>query len=355
MRKLVLLGGGYGNMRILLRLLPNSLPSDVEITLVDRTPFHSMKTEFYALAAGTASDHEIRVPFPEHDRLNIVNGEVTEIRPEDKQVLLDGGRIVDFDDLVIGLGCEDKYHGVPGAAEYTHSIQTIGNSRKTYQTLLGLPSGATVGVVGAGLSGIELASELRESRPDLAIKLFDRSPRILRDFPERMSDFVQKWFENNHVDVVANSNITKVEPELLYNHEETIPVDAVVWTAGIQPVSAVRSMDTESDKGGRLVVNQYHQLPQYSSVYVVGDCAALPFAPSAQLAEEQAEQIVKVLKMVWEGEPLPENMPEIKLKGFLGSLGKKQGFAYLADRTVTGRVARLLKSGVLWMYKWHNG
>lgn len=355
MRKLVLLGGGYGNMRILLRLLPSSLPQDVEIILIDRTPFHSMKTEFYALAAGTESDHEVRVDFPEHERLKIVNGEILEIGLEENCVFLDNGQRIEYDDLVIGLGCEDKYHSVPGADQYTFSIQTIGQSRQTYQALLGLPSNAVVGIVGAGLSGIELASELRESRQDLQIKLFDRSPRILRDFPERLSNFVKKWFDNHNVDVVSNSNITKVEPNLLYNHEDTIPVDAVVWTAGIQPVKPVRDLGLECDLSGRVVINQYHQLTASPKVYVVGDCAALPMAPSAQLAEEQAEQIVKVLKMSWKGEELPETMPEIKLKGFLGSLGKKQGFAYLADRTVTGRIARLMKSGVLWMYKWHNG
>ena len=355
MRKLVLLGGGYGNMRILLRLLPTNLPQDTEIIIIDRTPFHSMKTEFYALAAGTEADHEVRVPFPEHERLKVVNGEILEIGLQEKCIFMESGERVAYDDLVIGLGCEDKYHSVPGADEFTFSIQTIGKSRATYQALLGLPSGAVVGVVGAGLSGIELASELRESRSDLKIKLFDRSPRILRDFPERLSNFVKKWFENHNVDVVSNSNITKVEPNLLYNHEETIPVDAVVWTAGIQPVKPVRDLGLESDNSGRIVINQYHQLPNDEHVYVVGDCAALPMAPSAQLAEEQAEQIVKILKATWKGEPLPETMPEIKLKGFLGSLGKKQGFAYLADRTVTGRIARLMKSGVLWMYKWHNG
>lgn len=355
MRKLVLLGGGYGNMRILLRLLPNNLPLDIEITLIDRTPFHSMKTEFYALAAGTASDHEVRVAFPESDRLKMVHGEILEIGLEEKCIFMENGERVPYDDLVIGLGCEDKYHNVPGAAEYTYSIQTIGNARETFKTLLGLPSGAVVGVVGAGLSGIELASELRESRQDLQIKLFDRSPRILRDFPERLSNFVKKWFDNHNVDVVSNSNITKVEPNMLFNHEETIPVDAVVWTAGIQPVKPVRDLGLECDGSGRVIINQYHQLPNDEHVYIVGDCAALDMAPSAQLAEEQAEQIVKVLKSVWRNEPLPEKMPDIKLKGFLGSLGKKQGFAYLADRTVTGRIARLMKSGVLWMYKWHNG
>ncbi len=69
MRKLVLLGAGYGNMRILLRLLTKELPDDIEITLVDRTPFHSLKTEFYALAAGTVSDSMVRVPLPDHEQI----------------------------------------------------------------------------------------------------------------------------------------------------------------------------------------------------------------------------------------------------------------------------------------------
>lgn len=355
MRKLVLLGGGYGNMRVLLRLLPSNLPDDVEITLVDRAPFHSLKTEFYSLAAGTSADHNIRVAFPEGPKLKITYGEILEIDVDNKNVLLADGQAIGYDDLVIGLGCEDKYHDVPGADEFTYSIQTIGRSRDTYTKIGGLAAGSTVGIVGAGLSGIELASELRESRPDLKIKLFDRSTRVLRDFPERLSSYVQKWFDTNDVVVVSNSNITKVEPNKLYNHEEVIPVDVVVWTAGIQPAAPVRALPGEKDKSGRIILTQYHDLPSHENVFVVGDCASLPLAPSAQLAEEQAEQIVKVLQARWKNVALPEKMPEIKLKGFMGSLGKKQGFAYLADISVTGRIARLMKSGLLWMYKRHNG
>ncbi|MBX4340744.1 hypothetical protein K4G93_21700, partial [Mycobacterium tuberculosis] len=70
MKNLVILGGGYGGMRILHRLLPGQLPDDVQITLIDKNPYHCLKTEYYALAAGTISDHHIRVDFPEHERLN---------------------------------------------------------------------------------------------------------------------------------------------------------------------------------------------------------------------------------------------------------------------------------------------
>ena len=37
-------------MRIMSRILPNSIPEGYNVTLVDRMPFHGLKPEFYALA-----------------------------------------------------------------------------------------------------------------------------------------------------------------------------------------------------------------------------------------------------------------------------------------------------------------
>lgn len=354
MKKLVLLGGGYGNMRVLLRLLPNNLPTDTEIILIDRSPFHSLKTEFYALAAGTSTDKEVRVDFPESDRLKKVYGEIVRIDREEKRVYLQDGQSVEYDDLIVGLGCEDKYHGVPGAEEHTYSIQTIARSRHTFETLCGLAPGKTVAIIGAGLSGIELASELRESRSDLNIKLFDRSHRILRDFPEKLSGYIKSWFDKHNVEVIAKSNITRVEEGRLHNHDQVIEADAIVWTAGVQPVKIVREMEAEKDKFGRPIINEFYHLPDDENIFVIGDCASSDLPPTAQLAEEQAERVVKVLKSRWATGKNPEKLSDIKLKGFMGSLGKKQGFVNLGDATVTGRIARLMKSGLLWFYKKQN-
>ncbi|HHW7088571.1 TPA: NAD(P)/FAD-dependent oxidoreductase [Staphylococcus pseudintermedius] len=354
MKNLVLLGGGYGNMRIMSKILPDALPNDYNMTLIDRMPYHGLKTEFYALAAGSKSDKEVRVNFPQHDRIHTVYGEITDI-DLDNQIISVGQTKVDYDELVIGLGCEDKYHNVPGAKEYTYSIQTLHDARKTYHDISALPTNATVGIVGAGLSGIELASALRESRSDLKIYLYDRGERILNQFPEKLSNYVKKWFDQHDVTVVPNSDIVKVEPGILYNKETKNEHDLIVWTAGIQPVEIVRNLPVDLSRSNRVMVNQYHQIPTYPNVYVVGDCANLPHAPSAQLAEEQADQIAMVLTTLWKGKNLPEKMPEIKIQGFLGSLGEKKGFAYLMDTTVTGRLASILKSGVLWLYKYHNG
>lgn len=355
MKNLVILGGGYGGMKILNELLPNHLPEDWKITLVDRVPYHCLKTEFYALASGTICDTEVRVAFPEHPQLTVKYGEVIGVESKDKKILLKDDEPITYEELIIGLGCEDKYHGVPGAEEFTYSIQSIEKSRLTYSVLNNLPPGSTVGIVGAGLSGVELASELSESREDLQIKLFDRGEHILSAFPDRLSKYVENWFQKHNVEIINHSNITKVEENTLYNNDVAIHCDVIVWTAGIQANKIAQSLEGEKDRSGRLVITPHHHLPNDEHIFIVGDCASLPHAPSAQLAEGQAEQIVEVLKCRWKGVEPPAAFPPIKLKGVLGSLGKKQGFGMMADRAITGRVARLLKSGILWMYKYHNG
>nr|WP_295971899.1 NAD(P)/FAD-dependent oxidoreductase [uncultured Bacillus sp.] len=356
MKNLIILGGGYGGIKILDRLLSSKeLPDDLSITLIDRSAQQCFKTKFYALAAGSESDKNVRIDFPIHPKLNFIHSEITQIKLDENQVVITNGETVHFDYLVIGLGSEDKYQSVPGAKEFALSIQTVDSAIKTNKKLQSLPPGAVVSIVGAGLTGVELASELIESKRDIKLQIFDRGSYILSAFPEKLSVYVQNWFDNHGVEIINHANITRVAENTLYNHNELIHSDAIIWTAGIQPNQVVQELNVEKDSKGRILLTPYHQIPNYEHVYVVGDCASLPHAPSAQLAEGQAEQIAQVLLKELNSEPLTEALPPIKLKGMLGALGRKNGFGLVAEKFVTGRVARLLKSGVLWMYKYHRG
>jgi NADH dehydrogenase len=353
-RNVVILGGGYGGLRIIQRLLASSLPSDIQLTLIDRMPYHSLKTEYYALAAGTEPDSALRVSFPNDPRLLIKYGEISRIDPEQRQIYIEGEEVVPYDYLVIGLGCEDKYHGVPGAQEHTYSIQTMNKTRETFRALNNVKPYGKVTIVGGGLSGVELASELRESRPDLNIQIYDRGESILNPFPERLKKYVRTWFINHGIDLIHKANITKVEHNLLYNNDQAIETDAIVWTAGIQANKIVQKLPVEQDQMGRVLLSEHHYIPEYPEIFVVGDCASLAHAPSAQLAEAQGDQIALVLQATFHKEPLP-TLPRFKLKGVLGSLGKKHGFGLMGETTLLGRVPRVLKTGVLWMYKNHLG
>ncbi|MDO7907062.1 NAD(P)/FAD-dependent oxidoreductase [Paenibacillus sp. JX-17] len=356
MKKFVILGGGYGGLTIAKDLIEGFVPNDVEIVLVDRSPFQGLKTEYYALAAGTVSDHELRINFPKSDKLTRKFGEVRSIDLDNKHIHFENeGEPMSYDQLVIGLGCTDRFHNTPGAEEYSSTIQSFSSTRKTYLRLNEIQPYGTVHIVGGGLSGVEMAAELRESREDLNIKIMDRGERVLSAFPQRLSKYVHEWFKEHDVDAHSHVSISRVEPNAIYNREEKIYTDAVVWTAGIQPVKVVQDLQVAKDPQGRVVLNEYYQIPQYTDVYVVGDCASLPFSPSGQAAEVQGEQVAHIVRDLWKGHT-PHPHP-LKLRGTLGALGKKAGFGYgfMGNASLMGRVPRLLKSGVLWKSRRHFG
>ena len=353
MRKLVILGGGYGGLAIIQGLLDDHLPEDIEMVLVDRMPFQGLKTEYYALAAGTAADLELRVAFPKHPQLTIKYGEISSIDLEGKTVHMELAEDINYDFLIIALGCTDSYHGIEGAEQFTSSIQSFSNTRKTYLQLNDTKPYGQVNIIGGGLSGVEMAAELRESRPDLNISILDRHSRVLSSFPSKLSIYVEHWFQSHDVKTCGHISVARIENGAIYNGPEIIESDVTVWTAGIQPVRVVQDLQVAKDQGGRIILNAYSQIAEHPDVYVIGDCASLPLAPSAQAAGAQAEQVAEVIHSLWRGET-PKLHP-FHLKGTLGALGKKAGFGLMGKTAVMGRVPRLLKSGVLWMSRRHLG
>lgn len=353
MKKIVILGGGYGGLTIVNQLLEKDLPADTVLVLIDRMPYQGLKTEYYALASGTLSDKEIRVQFPVDPRLILKYGEVLSVDPVQKLVIFENDEPMSYDTLIIGLGCVDKYHEIPGAEQYSNSIQTLSGTRKTYQRVNDTNPYGQITIVGGGLSGVEMAAELRESRPDLNIRILDRGPSILSAFPDKLQEFVRDWMLSHEIELIPHVSLSRLEGNNLYNQQELILTDVTIWTAGIQPSPIVQQLQLPKDNQGRLIINEYHQIHDYTDIYVVGDCASLPFSPSGQAAEAQGEQIAQVIRAGWKQQQ-PKLGP-IKLKGVLGSLGKKSGFGVMGKRPITGLVPRALKSGVLWLSKHHFG
>ena len=353
MERLVILGGGYGGIKILTTILDEGIPDNVHITLIDKNPYHSLKTEFYTIAAGTSADKDVRIDFPDSEQINYVFSEIEQIDTENQQIILK--RAIDnieYDYLVIALGCEDNYHGIEGAKEYAESVQSFSKARYTGLAVGNLKAYGKVSVVGAGLSGIEVASEIRESRPDLNIRLLDRGNAVLSAFDPKIQNYVGEWFAKNDVEVLHGANVEYVEKDGVCNNGVCFVNDVTIWTAGVQPNYLVRDLPFPKDNQHKIVLNEFYQVPVQPNIYVVGDCASSTHSPSAQLAGQQGEQIAHVLLAVLQKNE-PKTPKVIKLKGALGSLGRSDGFGNMFQRSVTGLMPRLAKSGVLWLNKRH--
>lgn len=352
MKTIAIAGGGYGGYKILKQLLQKGISSDVKIVLIDKTPYHTLKTEFYALAAGSVSDKSIRMNFPTHEQVEFVCDVVTNIDLQEQTLTLGHSGNVNYDYLIIGLGSEDNYRNIRGAREFAYSVQTIENTRRTYEAVQNVPPNGQVTIVGAGLTGVELASEIKESRPDLRVRLLDRGKTILPSLPKKLQSYVTKWLRENDVEVIHEAQVEYIEHGAVCNDGICLLTDVAIWAGGIKPNVVLDTLNVEKDHYGRIVLNAYHQIPTYTNVYVVGDCAALPHAPSAQVAQIQGKQIVAVLHSVLHGKT-PKTPDEIVIKGAMGSLGKKEGFGTAYGVGVSGGIARLMKSGVLWIHKFN--
>jgi len=353
MKKLVILGGGYGGMKVLTGLLGITLPDDLQIIVVDKNPYHSYKTEFHTVVAGTAADIDVRANFPKHEQVHYEFGTVRKIDLDNNEIYFENmSKIVSYDYLVIAIGCEDAYHGIEGAEKYTESVQTFSKARHAGLAVGNLKAYGKLSIVGAGLSGIEVASEVRESRPDLNIRLLDRGGSVLKAFDPKVQAYVSDWFVKNDVEVLHYANVEYVEKDGVCNNGICYVNDVTIWTAGVQPHRLVRELPFKKDQYNKVVVNPFFQVPTHQHIYVIGDNASSVHSPSGQLAGQQGEQVAIVLGDVLLGKQ-PKRPKEIRLRGTLGSLGKSDGFGSMFQQSLTGLLPRLTKSGVLWLQKRH--
>lgn len=355
MKQIVVVGAGYAGISFFHTVL-SFIPEDVQITVIDRLPCHTIKPEYYALASGSLNERKVKAPFPVHERVTYIQDEIQELRIFNHEVVCTN-QTVKFDQLIFALGCVDNHFNVPWADEYTESIQTFDKAMKTRQKIDALHEEGHVVIIGGGLSGVEFASDLREQHPKLRITMLERSNQVLPTLPERIRNYVRQHLDDHHIDVMTDISVVMIDDKQVYYGAErkTLPYDVCVWTAGIMPHPLSNSLlaYSNADRMNRVAVKENYELPYYHNIFVIGDCAASEFAPSAQLAHIQGVQLGEFFLSEWyetEYKPAP-----IKLKGVLGYLGKKTGFGLVNDNVLLGKVPNVIKSGVLWMHKHHMG
>lgn len=149
--RLVVLGAGFGGLSFLRTLEKDPVSRALEVMLVDRNAYTTLVPELYAVAAGTADAGAVTVPIRLPER-RFRQAEVSGLDPASREVLLTSGRL-GYDYLVVALGSRNQFYGVLGAAEHTRTLRTLEEAMAVRQEIQHLPAGASVAVVGGGLTG----------------------------------------------------------------------------------------------------------------------------------------------------------------------------------------------------------
>src|SRR6202035_2978610 len=127
-------------------------------------------------------------------------------------------------------------------------------------------------------------------------------------------------------------------------HHFRIPCRTLVWTAGTVPSPLISSLPCAKERG-RIIVNQFLRVPNWPSVWAVGDCALVPdvrspgqfHPPTAQHAMREGKIVAHNIAAVLSGRP-PKPF-SFKTIGLLASIGRRAGVARIFGFNFSGFLA----------------
>lgn len=361
MMRVVILGAGYAGLEVARRLgkvLGQS--SSALITLVNAHDYHVFTTELHKVAAGTAGPGAVSVSLKDvlpKQGVELVVGKVQAIRPEQRAVLLDDGRELQYDRLVVALGGMTEHWGIPGLKEHSLSITGLRGSlairqrvKEAIENAKAQGRKAHVVIGGGGLTGVELAGELAyKMMRGHRITVVEMGPKLLLGQPDTMADDAERLLTRMGVAVRTGVGLKSVEQdELTLSNDEQVRYDVLLWAGGVRGNRIVGEA-FPSDKRDRAIVDSYLRSEAYPDVYILGDSAAAkdasgkPVPPTAQAALGQAETVVEHIlrsQVQEEGSSAPYSG---KSKGVLVSIGPKHGLGKFGPFGGSGRMWKLLK------------
>jgi NADH dehydrogenase len=295
MQRIVILGAGFAGLWSAVgaaRALDERGigPNRVEVTVVNATSWHSIRVRNYeADLSGT------RVPLADilgPIGVRSVVAEVVGLSVADRTVncVADGKPSqLAYDRMVFALGSRLVRPPIPGLREHAFDVDTYEAAMRLSAHLSGLaraPCSAgrdTVLVVGAGLTGIEVATEMPERlraavaadpKAQPRIILADRSERIGSDMGDGAIAVIAEALEALHVETRPGISIAAIDSGgVTLTTGERIGARTVVWCGGMEANPLTECFPVTRDRFGRLPVNPSLKIEGQAAEYAAGDVA----------------------------------------------------------------------------------
>jgi NADH dehydrogenase len=348
MPHVVVLGAGFAGLSATSELAKEGF----RVTLVDRHPYNTFQPLLYQVATGglNAGDvtYSLRFFSAKRKGVRFRRGTVVDIDHEAKQVVCDDGVNIGYDYLIVANGITTNHFGIPGAAEYTMSMYTRPEALKVRDTIFGgietiastsdpHTGGFTIVVVGGGATGVEMAGQLAELKqkaipaayPELNpalmhVVVVEMGQHLLAPFDDKLRQYALRELVKRGVDVRLNTAISEVHPDHVdFKDGTSMPVDLVIWAAGVSGNPIVRNWGLPIGRAGRIEVNDDLRTTNDDSIFAIGDTSIIVSNPLPQLAQpalQMGRHAAKNLVNLHKG--LPTQPFEYKDKGTMATIGK---------------------------------
>ncbi|MBC3989775.1 FAD-dependent oxidoreductase [Streptomyces sp. AC563] len=273
--RVVVLGAGYAGLSAATQLAARVKGrADVSVTVVNERDHFTERLRLPMTATGQPTA-ELDIPgLLESAAARFVRGRVTALDAEERTVRIDDARLLCYDTLVYALGSVADTAAVPGAGAHAYVLDGARDAEALAERLARLARG-TVVVGGSGLTGVEVAAEIAERRPELDVVLLGRDEPGASLGP-RARAHVRSALERLGVRVRGGVEVVKVLPDAVeLAGGEWVAADVVVWASGtrVAPLAALAGLAV--DERGRVLTDAVLRSVSHPSVYAVGDAASV--------------------------------------------------------------------------------
>lgn len=375
-KSVIILGGGFGGVYTALHLgkLLRREP-DVDITLINRENYFVFQPMLPEVVSGSVGILDTIVPIRRLcPRVHLYTREVETIDLDNKIVTTSPGfwpepRELEYDHLVLALGTVLNFAGMPGLQEHGLPFKTLGDALFLRNHILHILEEAdieeepdrrekllTFVVAGGGFSGVEVIAELNDfvreaagayrgvDRGEIRVVLLHSRSRILPELTEDLGVFAQRNLERRNVEIRLNTRLAGATGEyVLLEGGEKIPTKTLVSTVPSAPHPLLAALPCRK-KRGRIVTNEFLELPEFPGVWAVGDCARIvdqesgqPCPPTAQHAIRQAKCIARNTVAAIRG--TPRRAFTYSSLGTVVALGHHSAVAEVLGIKVSGYIA----------------
>jgi NADH:ubiquinone reductase (H+-translocating) len=375
-RKVVIVGGGFGGAAAARGLRH----ADAEVTVVDRINHHLFQPLLYQVAAGLLSMGEcaspIRSMLKHQANTSVLMAAVTGIDADRRQVVLGTGERLDYDSLILAGGAETSYFGRDEWADVSFGLKTLSDAVALRDRIFGAFEEAarttdpdvrdewlTFIVVGGGPTGVEISGQLailardtlnqdfkRIDTRKARVILVDAGDRVVPAFSERLSAKTAEYLDSLGVVIREGAMATSIDPRgvevKVGDATERIAARTVVWAAGVRAAGvaaiAARATGADTDRGGRLRVQENCTLAGHPEISVIGDMAnhpgphGKPLPGLATVAIQQAQHVAKAINAGQVGASAPFRYFD---KGALAVIGRGKAVCEVRGRKLWGPIA----------------
>ena len=305
--RLLIVGGGFAGVWAAkraadVRARSGAGPGRLAITLVSQDPWLTIRPRLYESIL-----EDVRVPLDDvlgPIGVERVEGRVTRIDAGSRQVGLanpHASRELPYDRLILAAGSRMSRAHLAGG-EHAFSVDTYDEAIALQRHLAALPAAAaspadlpavfTVVVIGAGFTGIEVATAISATMRALAatagaagharVLLVERADVVVPDLSESARRHVRLALDRLGIEVRLRATVEHIHPDgVAFADGEFVPAATVICAAGFHASQLAAQVSTTVDESGRVPVDVHLRVRGAEGIFAAGDVARAAAGPSS--------------------------------------------------------------------------